>query len=113
MLIKRLNQELIQARTGKQIPYFTPGNVISVHHKTIDNRRANCLGICISRKNRGISSTFTVKEFVSNVNKQWPLYSPRIDEIKILDKKVARRSKLYYLSSAGGQKEINRYKNKQ
>ncbi|KAF2611620.1 hypothetical protein F2Q70_00007314 [Brassica cretica] len=56
-------------------------------------------GIVIARRNAGLNSTFRIRRLVAGVGVEsmFPLYSPNLREIKVLDKKRVRRAKLYYL----------------
>jgi large subunit ribosomal protein L19 len=66
-------------------------------------------GIVIAKRNRGVNSSFTVRNviFGMGVERQFPLYMPLLQEIKVLTKRVihkgkrdgkkVRRAKLYYL----------------
>ena len=63
------------------------------------NRVQNFKGIVISRKNMGISETFTVRANYSGVGveKTFPIHSPNIDSIEVVKKGKVRRAKLYFL----------------
>ncbi|KAF8029420.1 hypothetical protein BT93_E1967 [Corymbia citriodora subsp. variegata] len=65
-----------------------------------NKRRLSTLeGIVIARRNAGLNSTFRIRRLVAGVGIEslFPLYSPNIKEIKVLDKRKVRRAKLYYL----------------
>ena len=67
------------------------------------------VGIVIAKRNRGINSSFTVRNIIfgMGVERQFPLYMPLLQEVKVLTKRVihkgkregkkVRRAKLYYL----------------
>ena len=61
-------------------------------------------GVCIARRNRGLNSAFTVRKisYGEGVERVFPLYSPRIDEIEVVRKGRVRRAKLYYLRGRTG-----------
>ncbi len=64
-------------------------------------------GVIISKKHgKGISSTFTVRRISSNISVEriFPLHSPVIKKIEIVQKGKVRRSKLYYLRERIGKK---------
>lgn len=57
-------------------------------------------GVVIGIKSSGISKTFTVRRLSAGgvgVERIFPLYSPKIDNIKVKSRGKVRRSKLYYL----------------
>ncbi|EMS56595.1 50S ribosomal protein L19, chloroplastic [Triticum urartu] len=62
-------------------------------------RESTLKGIVIARRNAGINTTFRLRRLVAGVGVEsvFPLYSPNIKEMKILDRKKVRRAKLYYL----------------
>ncbi|AQK51100.1 Ribosomal protein L19 family protein [Zea mays] len=62
-------------------------------------RESTLKGIVIGRRNAGINTTFRLRRLVAGVGVEsvFPLYSPNIKEIKVLDRKKVRRAKLYYL----------------
>lgn len=64
-------------------------------------------GLVIAIKHgREISSTVTVRRIISGigVEKIFPLYSPTIEEIKILKRGKVKRAKLYYIRGAKGKR---------
>ena len=62
--------------------------------------------MCISRKNAGINSSFTVRKisYGEGVERVFPLYSPNISKIELKTKGNVRRAKLYYLRKLAGRK---------
>ena len=61
-------------------------------------------GVCIARNNDGINSSFTIRKisYGEGVERVFPLYSPRIAELKVVRRGRVRRAKLYYLRSRRG-----------
>ena len=61
-------------------------------------------GVCISRKNSGINSSFTVRKisYGEGVERVFPLYSPRIQSIEVIRRGAVRRAKLYFLRGRTG-----------
>ena len=90
------------------IPGFGPGDTLRVHNKVIEGAGKERIqvyeGVCIARKNDGVNSSFTVRKlsFGENVERVFPLYSPRIAKIEVSRKGKVRRSKLYYLRDRAG-----------
>ena len=110
-LIKQLEKEQIdKAMSISKIPLFKTGDILSV--KTIssksDKRKQNFIGICISRKNKGLSSSFTIRNMMSGegIEHTFPLYSPLLIQIQVLSfkRKKTRSSKLYYLRNSAHKK---------
>ena len=61
-------------------------------------------GVCISKKNRDLNSSFTVRKisFGEGVERTFPLYGTVIDSIKVIRSGKVRRAKLYYLRDRTG-----------
>ncbi len=96
-----------KATEGKKIPDFKAGDTLKVNYRIVegDKERIQAYqGVCISRKNAGINSAFTVRKISDGegVERVFPLFSPRIASIEVVRKGVVRRSKLYYLRDLAG-----------
>ncbi|XP_062204360.1 large ribosomal subunit protein bL19cz-like [Phragmites australis] len=97
-----LNKEAVEkVRSEREIPDVQPGCIIQMRLQVPENKRRESAlkGIVIGRRNAGINTTFRLRRLVAGVGVEsvFPLYSPNIKEIKILDRKKVRRAKLYYL----------------
>lgn len=100
-------QQLERLTENKSIPEFQAGDTVRVHVRIIEgqNERVQTFeGLCISRKNRGIHSSFTVRKIShgEGVERIFPLYSPRLDKIELVRRGVVRRAKLYYIRELTG-----------
>ena len=107
-LIQTLEAEqMAKLSDGKSIPDFAAGDTVRVNVRVVEGSRERLQayeGVCISRKNRGLNSSFTVRK-ISNgegVERVFPLYSPRLDEIAVVRRGRVRRAKLYYLRGRTG-----------
>ena len=92
---------------GKKIPQFHPGDTVRVNVKVREGTRERIQafeGVCIRKKNRGLSSSFTVRKisFGEGVERTFALYSPNVDSIKVIRSGKVRRAKLYYLRDRKG-----------
>ncbi|CAL5080530.1 unnamed protein product [Urochloa decumbens] len=97
-----LNKEAVEkVRSEREVPDVQPGCIIQMRLQVPENKRreSTLKGIVIGRRNAGINTTFRLRRLVAGVGVEsvFPLYSPNIKEIKILDRKKVRRAKLYYL----------------
>jgi len=97
-----LNKEAVEkVRSEREIPDVQPGCIIQMRLQVPENKRreSTLKGIVIGRRNAGINTTFRLRRLVAGVGVEsvFPLYSPNIKEIKVLDRKKVRRAKLYYL----------------
>ena len=106
-------QQLIESVTQGQLrevgffPDFTIGDTINVHYTIVEGDKERVQGFqgaYISRNNRGVNETITVRRIVANegVERIFPLHSPRIAKIEVVRRGDARRAKLYYLRNRVG-----------
>ena len=105
---------------GKKIPQFYPGDTVRVNVKVREGTRERVQGfegVCIAKKNRGLSSSFTVRKisFGEGVERVFPIFSPTIDSISVIRTGQVRRAKLYYLRDLTGKKAriVERIRKKQ
>lgn len=102
-LIDRLGMEQVK----KNIPPFKGGDTLRVHVKITegDKQRIQIYqGVCISRVNRGVGSTFTVRKISDGfgVERIFSLHSPAVEKIEVISVGRVRRAKLYYLRNLRG-----------
>ena len=100
---------LEKIKQEKKIPNFNSGDTVIVYVKVKEKKRERDQafeGVCISKKNAGINSTFTVRKisYGEGVERLFPLYSPNVSKIKVKTKGNVRRAKLYYLRKLTGRK---------
>jgi len=91
----------------KKLPEFFPGDIVKVGVRITEGKRDRIQyfeGVCISKKNRDINSSFTVRKvsFGEGVERTFALYSPIVDSIKVIRSGKVRRAKLYYLRDRTG-----------
>jgi len=99
----------IEAEFIRQMPDFRPGDTIRVHLKILegDKERVQAFeGVCIGRRRGGNRGTLTVRKmsFGQGVERIFPINSPRIEKIDVLQRGRVRRAKLFYLRSLRGKK---------
>ena len=106
--IEEINQfNVKQILAEKKIPEFFPGDVIKVGVRITEGKKERIQyfeGVCISRKNRDLNSSFTVRKisFGEGVERTFPLYGTVIDTITVIRHGKVRRAKLYYLRDRTG-----------
>ena len=91
----------------KKIPEFFTGDTIKIGVRIAEGKRERIQyfeGICITKKNRNINSSFTVRKisFGEGVERTFALYSSIIGSIKVIRSGQVRRAKLYYLRDRKG-----------
>jgi len=94
---------------SSKITDFNPGDTVKVNIKIKegDKERVQAFqGICIAKKNNGLSSSFSVRKISSGegVERVFPLYSNIIESIERVKTGDVRRAKLYYLRNLSGKK---------
>ncbi len=102
-------QYLAKIKETKKIPDFNSGDTIIVYVKIKEKKRERDQafeGVCISKKNAGVASSFTVRKisYGEGVERVFPLYSPNVSKIEVKSKGNVRRAKLYYLRELTGRK---------
>ena len=89
------------------VPDFRAGDTVRVNVRVRegDKERIQAFeGICIARKNGGISETFTVRKISGGVGVErvFPLHSPMFASVELVRQGRVRRAKLYYLRNLRG-----------
>lgn len=92
---------------GREVPDFAPGDtvIVQVKVKEGDTERLQAFeGVVLSRKNRGINSSFIVRKLSHGVGveRTFQTYSTLIDSIAIKRRGDVRKAKLYYLRDLTG-----------
>lgn len=107
-IVEKISKDQIdKVVEGRPIPEFGPGDTLKVHVKVVEGTRERVQifeGVCIARKADSINSNFTVRKisYGEGVERVFPLYSPRIDQIEVVRRGRVRRAKLYYLRGRRG-----------
>ncbi len=97
----------IEAEQIKEVTKFNVGDTIAVSYRIIEGSRERVQvfeGTVIKKQGSGSRKTFTVRRlsYGIGVERTFPLYSPRIADIKVTRRGKVRRSKLYYLRDRQG-----------
>lgn len=104
----KLIQEIDAEQTSaKSVPDFSPGDTVVVQVKVKDGERERLQafeGVVIAKRNRGISSAFTVRKISHGVGveRTFQTYSALVDSIEVKRRGDVRRAKLYYLRELSG-----------
>ncbi|HUK30903.1 MAG TPA: 50S ribosomal protein L19 [Candidatus Acidoferrum sp.] len=98
-----------ESQLRKDIPDFRPGDTIRVHVRLKegegDKERIQPFeGVVISRRGKTAGASFTVRRvsFSIGVERIFPLHSPMISSIEVVQRGSVRRAKLYYLRGRKG-----------
>ena len=98
-----------QSYLRKGLPRFRPGDTVKVHARVVEGNRERVQvfqGVVIRRSGGGLRETFTVRKisFGVGVERTFPLHSPSIAKLEIVQHGHVRRAKLYYLRDLRGKK---------
>ena len=91
------------------VPIFRPGDTVKVHVRVVEGNRERVQvfqGVVIRRQGGGIRETFTVRKisFGVGVERTFPVHSPSIAKLEVVQRGQVRRAKLYYLRDLRGKK---------
>jgi large subunit ribosomal protein L19 len=104
-------RKLHEAQLRKDLPDFRPGDTVRVNVRLLEGEGEKVKeriqvfeGVVISKKGRASSASFTVRRvsFGTGVERIFPLHSPSIASIDVVNKGSVRRARLYYLRNLRG-----------
>ena len=77
---------LKELQSDNKLPKFSSGDTIKVHLKVKEGEKERIQvfeGVCISKKNAGLNSSFTVRKisYGEGIERILPLFSPQINKI--------------------------------
>ncbi len=107
-IIQQLEAEQAEKlASARAIPDFAPGDTLVVSVKVKEGERTRVQayeGVCIARSGGGLNESFTVRKisYGEGVERVFPVYSPMIEQIKVVRRGKVRRAKLYYLRDRRG-----------
>ena len=89
------------------IPEFKSGDTVRVHVQVIEGdkvRNQLFQGVVISRRGGGLSETFIVRKVTDGVGVEriFPVHSPSISKLEVIQRGRVRRAKLFYLRERTG-----------
>ena len=107
--MSKVIQALEQRQLRNDLPPFKAGDTVKVHFRVIEGSRSRIQvfeGTVIKRQGAGVRETFTVRKqsFGVGVERTFPLHSPKIDRIEVMQVGDVNRAKLYYLRKKVGKK---------
>ena len=96
-------------RLRDDLPDFRPGDTVKVHARVVEAGRERIQvfqGVVIRRQGGGLRETFTARKisFGVGVERTFPVHSPSVAKIEIVQRGRVRRAKLYYLRELRGKK---------
>ncbi|KIH97946.1 50S ribosomal protein L19 [Streptomonospora alba] len=102
-------QEIEKAQLRSDIPDFRPGDTLNVHVRVTEGNRSRVQvfkGVVIRRQGAANRETFTVRKisYGVGVERTFPVHTPVIEKLEIVQRGRVRRAKLYYLRHLRGKK---------
>ncbi|TBH21801.1 50S ribosomal protein L19 [Thermus thermamylovorans] len=105
--------KVVESRyTRTDLPEFRPGDTVRVAYRVKEGNRTrvqNFEGIVIRIKRNGYNTSFTVRKvsYGVGVERIFPLHSPLIEKVEIVQRGRARRARLYFIRELS-EREIRR-----
>jgi large subunit ribosomal protein L19 len=101
--IKKVESEHLRM----DLPEFRAGDTVKVHTRIIegDKERIQVFQGVVLRVNRGgTNATFTVRKVSDGVGVEriFPMHTPAIDRVEVINSGKVRRSRIYYLRDLAG-----------
>ena len=89
---------------------FNVGDTVKVHCRVIEGGKERVQvfqGIVIARRGSGVNEAFTVRKIAygEGVERSFPIHTPRIAKIEVVNREV-RRAKLHYLRDRVGKEAV-------
>ena len=102
-------RSIVQPKKNPKIPDFRPGDTVRVMARVVEGDRERVQafeGVVIRKRRGGINSNFTVRRVTHGigVERTFPLYSPRLESVRVIRVGRVRRAKLYYLRKRMGKR---------
>jgi large subunit ribosomal protein L19 len=100
-------EQLHKENVRLDFPAFRPGDTVKVHVRIVEGNRERIQifeGLVIGVSRKGAGSSFTVRKisYGIGVERVFPLHSPMIDKIDVVNRGRVRRAKLYYIRKLKG-----------
>ncbi|XP_004511732.1 large ribosomal subunit protein bL19c [Cicer arietinum] len=97
-----LHQRAIEASDKERVtPDIRTGDIVQIRLEVPENKRRLSIykGIVISKQNAGIHTTIRIRRIIAGTGVEivFPVYSPNIKEIKVVNHRKVRKARLYYL----------------
>src|SRR4029078_10855474 len=100
-------QQFEAEQMTRKLPEFGPGDTVIVNVKVKEGNRERVQayeGVCIAKKNAGLTSAFTVRKISHGtaVERVFQSHSPAIDSVTVKRRGKVRGAKLSYLRNLEG-----------
>lgn len=97
-IIKKVEENFLK----KELADFKVGDTVKVHFRVQEGEKERVHvfeGVVIKKAGRGINANFTVRKisYGIGVERIFPLHSPLLEKVEVVNTGLVRRAKLYYL----------------
>ena len=98
---------LVPVEPNPNVEPFRPGDTVRLNVRIIEGSRERTQtlqGVVIRKRGGGPSATFTIRRMSHSigVEQTFPLYSPRLERLEVVQHGKVRRARLYYLRGLSG-----------
>ena len=102
-LLEQIEKEQVRL----DLPSFRSGDTVRVHVRIVEGNRERIKvfeGLVIAVSRKGARTSFTVRKvsYGIGVERVFPLHSPMLDKIEVVNRGDVRRSKIYYIRKLKG-----------
>lgn len=106
-IIKKIELEQVK----KDVTPFNVGDTVKVHCRVVEGGKERVQifeGLVIARRGADINASFTVRKisYGEGVERVFPVNTPRIAKIEVVNRGKVRRAKLHYLRSRVGKRAL-------
>lgn len=106
-IINKIEDEQLKT----EITPFKVGDTVKVHNRVVEGGKERIQifqGIVIAKRGSGVNAAFTVRKisYGEGVERSFPLHTPRIAKVEIVNNGRVRRAKLNYLRDRIGKEAV-------
>ena len=106
-IIDKIEQEQLKT----DIASFNVGDTVKVHCRVVEGGKERIQifeGLVIARSGSGVNAAFTVRKisYGEGVERVFPVHTPRIAKIDVVNRGKVRRAKLHYLRNRVGKRAL-------
>ncbi len=106
-IIDKIEQEQLK----QDVTPFNVGDTVKVHCRVVEGGKERIQifeGLVIARSGSSVNAAFTVRKisYGEGVERVFPVHTPRIAKIEVVNRGKVRRAKLHYLRGRVGKRAL-------